>query len=205
MASTEASHPTSFTDLPNECILLIVEELAEPNGWYYDLPTDVKNLSLVIAMPRTSDKVDAGILKGLSKPTFFSSRINAFQITLLQNDYPDFYNSFVKALTNMTQLRQLKVTLDNNVIVASRLRMELKRTEAKLPTVQVLHLTTAPDAGALLLVCPQLTSLVADDMTLGWKSALRAMPTLRSLRHLQVRKNTTNWTARAIRGRFPRF
>ncbi|ETI27272.1 hypothetical protein G647_09955 [Cladophialophora carrionii CBS 160.54] len=224
MASTDISLPTSFTDLPDDCILIIVEELEEFHDWYHPLPQDVKNLSLVskrlrhlcepslfkgyyghIVMPRIGDSADAGILSGLSKSTFFASRLHAFEITLLQNDHPSFYNNFVKAVKAMTRLSQLKINLCNNAVVASHLRTELERTETILPTVGVLHLTTAPDSVALLLACPYLTTLVAEDLTLGWKSALRAIPTLQVLRHLEVRKNLTNWTARSIQGESLQF
>ncbi|OCT49711.1 hypothetical protein CLCR_07212 [Cladophialophora carrionii] len=217
MAPTDISRPTSFTDLPDDCILILIEELAEFHNWYHPLPQDVKNLSLVskrlrhlcepalfkdyyghVVMPRIGDRADAGILSGLSGSTFFSSRLHAFEITLLQNDHPGFYNSFVMAIKAMTDLFQLKVNLCNNAVVASHLQTELERTETILPTVGVLHLTTAPDSVALLLACPHLTTLVAEDLTLGWKSALRAIPTLQCLRHLEVRKNLTNWTARSI-------
>jgi hypothetical protein len=133
--------------------------------------------------------------------TFSSNQNRVFQINLLQNVDSGFYARFVTALTAMNQLYQLKISLCDNIIGSSRLRRELQRTHAILPTVEVLHLTAVPDSDIILLACPQLKTFVAEDLTRDWKRTLAAIPSLQRLRHLEVKKNHTNWTPRSVKGR----
>ncbi|KAJ9605852.1 hypothetical protein H2200_009701 [Cladophialophora chaetospira] len=215
---------TTFEDLPNDCILLIVKEVAKlpKQGWNEPLP--VKKLSVVnkrlrqlcIPLIFHSNKTSlynyhlsiVQTFEVASNAPSVMSRLFAVEISLYErHDATSSYDnafcaSFVSTLTAMTSLSQLSLSLHNNEILVPMLRTSFENSDAAFPSVQVLVLSEAPNTPFILKACPSLKTFIGRNLTKKWKSTISPLPSMNTLRQVEI-DGSENWTPRRLQELVP--
>ncbi|KAJ9605887.1 hypothetical protein H2200_009736 [Cladophialophora chaetospira] len=210
MATSNESRPKSFTDLNDDCILLIIDAAAKLPRQTGTQPQNVKTLSLTSKRLRrlcepTLLKFPDGKLtlqnvrqpeketfNALSRATFVLSSLEALDVNLYPNPSnntshgDDVFTGFVAAITSMPQLSQLKMDFNNSHAAMNQLRREFLSVDANLPTIDVLHLQKARNSDFILKACPQLKTLVVEHCTIQWQDTFAALSSVVTLRQLEI-------------------
>ncbi|KAJ9616410.1 hypothetical protein H2200_000128 [Cladophialophora chaetospira] len=207
--------PTSFEDLNDDCIRLIVDETAKISASDWRDPLMLKHLSLVskrvrylcrpVLFKSNNLSISAhrrvvptiATFNALAKAEFKVSTLQALNVALNNATGQDlaFCKAFVTTIAMMPSLSELRLDLNDDEDLCSRLRVTSKANNLTLP-VKTLTLVQAPNAAFVIQACPHVETFISV-ANRKWKRTFGPLLTMKTLRRLEI-NHRENWTVRRL-------